>query len=406
MLVIGGAGAMGQVIVRDLLDAEDLAVVIADFDQAKAEKMAASLSQGAGGKGKVTGIFTDITKHDVMVKSMAGADLVINSTPYYHNVGVMEACLAAGCHYMDLGGLFHVSKEQLKLNDKYKAAKLTAVLGMGAAPGMTNVMAAAGQAELDTVDSIDIYVGSVDNTVFDHPFPVPYSIETLIDEYTLNPMVYEDGEFKSVPALSGAVKVDFPQPVGTQEAIYTLHSEVLTLPMTYKDKGIQRTTFRLGLPMEFHEKLKFLMSLGFGDKEKISTTDGAVSPRKMLASMLAKFPIPEVEPDDCEVVRVDVAGSKGGRKTLVRLETTVLSDKRWQVSCGALDTGVPPSIVAQMILEGTIKEKGVLPPEVAVDPQPFFQELAKRNIVMRKISEEELVGSERCRLRERHEQKR
>lgn len=397
VLVIGGAGAMGQVIVRDLIDAEDLAVVIADFDEAKAVKMARTLCEKPGkgtDKPRVSGVFTDITKHDVMVKSMAGIDLVVNSTPYYHNVGVMEACLAAGCHYIDLGGLFHVSKEQLKLNDRFKSANLTAVLGMGAAPGMTNVMAAAGQQELDKVDSIDIYVGSVDNTVFEHPFPIPYSIETLADEYTLSPMVYEDGEFKAVPALSGAVKVDFPMPVGTQEAIYTLHSEVLTLPETYKAKGVKRTTFRLGLPMEFHEKLKFLMSLGFGDKEKISTADGAVSPRKMLAAMLAKFPVPEVIPDDCEVVRVDVAGYKGDRKTLVRMETTVLSDKRWQVSCGALDTGVPPSIVAQMILSGAISDKGVLPPEVAVDPQPFFLELARRNIIMRKISEEDLVSKD------------
>jgi len=393
---------MGQVIVRDLIesgmaDAADLAVVIADFDEAKAVKMADSLSTVTGPDGTmsnadVTGVFTDITKHDVLVKSMTGIDLVINSTPYYHNVTVMEACLAAGCHYIDLGGLFHVSKEQLKLGQRFEEAGILAVLGMGAAPGMTNIMAAAGQKDLDTVESIDIYVGSIDNTVFEHPFAVPYSIETLIDEYTLSPMVFEGDDYKSVPPLSGAVKVDFPQPVGTQEAIYTLHSEVLTLPMTYAAKGCKRATFRLGLPMEFHEKLKFLMSLGFGDKEKVSTADGAVSPRKMLAAMLAKFPMPEVEPDDCEVVRVDVAGTKGGRKTLVRLETTVYSHKRWQLSCGALDTGVPPSIVAQMILSGQISLRGVLPPEVAVEPQPFFEELAKRQIVMRQISEEELVN--------------
>ena len=53
---------------------------------------------------------------------------------------------------------------------------------------------------------------------------------------------------------------------------------------------------------------------------------------------------------------------------------------------------MPPSIVAQMILSGTISQSGVLPPEVAVDPLPFFKELAKRNIIMRQISEEELVA--------------
>jgi saccharopine dehydrogenase-like NADP-dependent oxidoreductase len=43
VVVIGGAGAMGQVIVRDLLDCPDLDVVIADYDRTKAEEMADSL---------------------------------------------------------------------------------------------------------------------------------------------------------------------------------------------------------------------------------------------------------------------------------------------------------------------------------------------------------------------------
>jgi saccharopine dehydrogenase-like NADP-dependent oxidoreductase len=80
--------------------------------------------------------------------------------------------------------------------------------------------------------------------------------------------------------------------VGKQEAIYTLHSEVLTLPQTYMDKGIKSCTFRLGLPLEFHEKIKFLMSLGFGSREKLSTKEGDFTPRKILAAMLSNFPTP------------------------------------------------------------------------------------------------------------------
>lgn len=376
---------MGQVIVKDLLDSE-LEIVVADYDQDKAYEMVEEL-----GSSRARADFTDITNKPVMVKNLKNAACVINSTPYYHNVNVMEAALEAGCHYIDLGGLFHVSKEQLKLHDKFKEAGLTAVIGMGAAPGMTNIMAAAGGEDLDSIDSIDIYVGSIDNTKCDHPFLPPYSIETLIDEYTMNPMVFEDGDYKPVAPLSGEVSVEFPEPVGKQEAVYTLHSEVLTLPMTYKDKGVKRVTFRLGLPLDFHSKLKFLMQLGLGEKEKLFTKEGEFTPRKMLAALIAKFPVPKTEPDDCEVVRVDVHGSKGGHKALRRLETTVYADKRWKVSCGALDTGVPPSIVAQMLLDGRINKRGVLAPEVAVPALPFFEELARRNIVMSKISQEVLT---------------
>ncbi|MBK7746179.1 MAG: saccharopine dehydrogenase NADP-binding domain-containing protein [Candidatus Obscuribacter sp.] len=385
VVVIGGAGAMGQIIVRDLLDTKDLEVVVADYDQDKADAFARSLNNS-----RVRGDFTDITNIDVMAKGLKNANCVINSTPYYHNVNVMEAALKAGCHYVDLGGLFHVTKEQLKLHERFKEKELTAVVGMGAAPGMTNIMAASAQEKMQQVESIDIYVGSIDNTVYDHPFLPPYSIETLIDEYTMRPMVYENGQFQDRDPLSGAVKVDFPMPVGEQEAIYTLHSEVLTLPQTYEGKGIKRVTFRLGLPLEFHDRIKFLMALGFGSKEKIATKEGEFTPRKILAEMIASHKVTPQDPDDCEVVRVDVRGIIDGKAALCRMQTVVHADKRWQVSCGALDTGVPPSIVAQMLMTDDIWQRGVLAPEVAVPATIFFDELALRGISMSRIIEEQL----------------
>jgi len=380
VVVIGGAGAMGQIIVKDLLKNPDIDVVIADYDRDKADDLAAAL-----GSPRVRGDFTDITNKAIMVKILARASVVINSTPYYHNVTVMQAALEAGCHYIDLGGLFHVTREQLKLDEQFKAKNLTAIVGMGAAPGMTNIMAAAAQKDLDLIDSVDILVGSVDNVKVDHPFLPPYSLETLIDEYTLNPMIFDDGEFKAESPLSGALMVDFPPPVGRQEAIYTLHSEVLTIAETYKNKGIKRVTFRLGLPLEFHEKIKFLMALGFGAKTKIFTKEGDFTPRKLLTEIINSFPVPKYDPDDCEVVRVDVRGSRGGAVKFIRMETTVFADKKEKISCGALDTGVPPSIAAQMIMSGVIKCTGVVAPEVAVDPELFFAELASRNIIMRRI---------------------
>jgi saccharopine dehydrogenase-like NADP-dependent oxidoreductase len=380
IVVLGGAGAMGQIIVRDLAESADIdSVVIADFNLASAEK----LKNEIGGV-KVSAVFADLTKHDQLVTLLTGATLVINSTPYYFNVNVMEAALQAACHYMDLGGLFHVTKKQLELNEKFKHHNLLAVLGMGAAPGMTNVMAAEGAEELDRVDSIDIYVGCVDFVQVDHPLAPPYALDTILDEYTKEPMVFEEGEYRAKPPMSGEVTVDFPAPVGQAKAILTLHSEVLTLPLTYASKGIKSVTFRLGLPTEFHEKLKLLVDLGFGATEPIEVQGTQIVPRKVLAKMIEKFPIPAQTPDDCEVIRVDVKGAKGGAEKLVRLESIIYADKKWKVSCGALDTGVPPSIVAQMIAKGAITAHGVLAPEECVPRKPFFDELAKRNIVVNK----------------------
>jgi len=389
VVVLGGAGAMGQVIVRDLCQAKGVdEVVIADFNTDKANELKATIKSN-----KLSVAFADIKDKSKMAEAFSGAQCVINSTPYQFNVNVMEAALASGLHYIDLGGLFHTTRKQLELDSKFKDKKLTAVLGMGAAPGMTNVMAAKGAEELDTVESIDIVIGCVDFVAVEQPFCPPYALDTILDEYTLEPMVYENGKFKAVPPVSGEISVDFAEPVGKSDAILTLHSEVATLPLTYEKRGIKSCTFRLGLPRSFHHNLKFLVDLGLGSSDDLKVDGVAVKPRKFLAALLQRLPQPSADPDDCEIVRVDVRGKKNGRQTLVRLETTVVSDDKWKVSSGALDTGVPPSIVAQMILDGQISNHGVLAPEACVPTQPFFDELAKRNMLMRQIKEESLVES-------------
>lgn len=388
IVVLGGAGAMGQVICRDLVESAPVTkLIVADFNSDKAGELKTRL-----GHEKVETAFADIRDRTQLTGVLKGAAVVINSTPYYFNTEVMEAAHDAGCHYLDLGGLFHVTRAQMELNDRFKERGLTAILGMGAAPGMTNVMAACAADELDAVDSIDIVVGCVDFSKADHPLYPPYALDTILDEYTKEPMVFENGSFQARPPMSGEVEVDLPEPVGRSKAILTLHSEVATLPITYEKKGVRRVTFRLGLPADFHEKLKFLVDLGFGSGGEMTLDGKAVAPRRVLARLIESFPSPSGDPDDCEVVRVDVRGRANGRPALIRMETTVFAHKGWKFSCGALDTGVPPSIVAQMIAGGTIRARGVLAPEECVPADLFFKELAARTIIMRRIREEQLAG--------------
>jgi saccharopine dehydrogenase-like NADP-dependent oxidoreductase len=241
-------------------------------------------------------------------------------------------------------------------------------------------MAAAAAIELERVHSIDVVIGCIDFTKTDHPFAPPYALDTILDEYSLRPMVYEEYEFRDKEPMSGEIEVDFPAPVGFAKAIYTLHSEVATLPNSFSMKGIERVTFRLGLPLTFHERLKFLIELGFGKNELVGWGENTFHPRKVLAALIQQLPQPAAAVDDCEVVRVDVAGSLEGKDKLIRMEAVVRSESARNISSGALDTGVPPAIVAQLILDGTIARKGVLAPENCIPHSLFFSALEKRNI--------------------------
>ncbi len=389
IVVLGGAGAMGQVAVRDLASSEPVKeVVIADLSLERAEQVKHQI-----GSDKVKTVQADLTDKSSLANALKGMTVVINSTSHHFNVSVMEAALEAGCHYLDLGGLFHFTRKQLELDAQFRERNLLAVLGMGAAPGMTNVMAAHAVQDLDTVESIEMVVAGVDFLPSTHPFLPPYALDTILDEYALEPMVFEDGHFLSKPPMSGESFVEMPEPVGKVKAFLTLHSEIATLPLTFANKGIKNVSYKLGLPAEFHERAKFLVELGFGGTQPIKLGDMNVAPRKMLAKMIELHPVPTGDPNDCEVIRVDVRGTRNGRPATVRMESIIYPHPEWKVGCGGLDTGVPPSIVAQMIGSNVIKARGVQAPEQCVPSELFFLELSKRHMPMRKITDETVTDS-------------
>lgn len=385
--VLGGAGLMGRITVRDLLESADVTeVVVGELSRTTAE----SVFSGTDDR-RLRLEEIDVADRAKLAALLKGLDVVINSTRYTLNLDVMRACLDAGAHYLDLGGLFHMTRKQLELDEEFRARNLTAVLGCGSTPGITNVMAGYACRNLDEVESAHVMIGCADFSRIEAPIVPPYSMETILDEFSLNPMVFEDGEFREVRPLSGELKVPFPEPVGAIQACYTLHSEVATFPLSFKDKGIRGASFRIAFPSEFYEKLKFLVELGFA-REKTQVIGGLeVAPRKFFLSLLNEIPVPEGDPDDCDVIRVEVKGRIQNRGVHCIMESIVRPHSRWKVSAGALDTGVPASIIAQMIARGEVAERGVFPPERGIDPVRFFRELALREMRVYSVTSEELT---------------
>jgi len=54
----------------------------------------------------------------------------------------------------------------------------------------------------------------------------------------------------------------------------------------------------------------------------------------------------------------------------------------WESAGCNIDTGMPASIIAQMILDGDIKTNGSFAPGPAIPALKFFQELKKRGMVV------------------------
>jgi lysine 6-dehydrogenase len=389
IVVLGGAGLMGRIAVKDLAASDGVdQVVIADRDTVLAHKVVDLIPVG---RSKISVVHTDVTDHERLVATLHGADAVLNAVHYYFNLNVMRACLESGTHYTDLGGLFYNTRKQLALHDEFAEAGLTAVLCMGSAPGVPNVQSRYAADRLDTIEHIRIYDGILPPPGDDIRFG--YAIPTIIDELVMPPMVFRGGEFVEEAPLSGGEHYWFTPPVGLLHCHLSLHSEVATLPVSFKGKGIRECFFKInywGMSPEAFAKVKLLADLGFAGAQPVDVGGTPVKPRDMLVTLLADY-IPPLdafvqEPADPtrwkkEIV-TEVKGTKDGKEVVFRLGTLT--------AVGSLPTGVAPSITAQWLAAGRLPGPGVFPPEVAIDPLPFFEQLAQRGIVTRVTLTEEV----------------
>jgi saccharopine dehydrogenase-like NADP-dependent oxidoreductase len=378
IVVLGGAGNMGCIAVQALAgDKRVDEVVIADINTKQAKTVADYIKSK---KIKIVGV--DLNKKDEFVQVLKGAGACLNATVFYTNLLVMDACLEAGVHYTDMGGLFHTTRKQLELHDKFARAKISAVLTVGSAPGVPNIQSRYAADRLDTIESIRIYDG-IKPPPPDHLY-FTYAIPTIIDELTLEPMVFEDGEFRAKEPLTGFEDYWFTPPLGLLPMHYSLHSEVATLPVSFKDKGVKECFFKInywGMAKETVEKVRVLADFGLASKEPVEVKGQTVVPHDVLMSLLSDYVTPVTAfleppkakpPEWVKEIVTEIHGTKDGEKVIYRMGT--LTTK------GALPTGVVPAITAIWLAQGKV-EPGVYPPEIALDPQPFFKELEPYDII-------------------------
>jgi len=363
-VVLGGAGAIGRIIVRDLFESNpNNRIAIADFNQ-DAARAAAERRRSR----RVTWCRADARTPDNLREVLSGASVVINCTRHKLNLNVMEAALQARVHYVDLGGLFTWTRRQLRLRRGFADRGVTAVLGMGCAPGLSNVMAAAAAAAFERVDSVRIRVGGIDlnaarNTA---ELAFPYSAETIIEELTLPPWKWSRGQFVKTPPRSGWERIDFGPPVGAVWVVMTRHSEIATLPAYFRSRGLRYLDFKVAFDRGFVRELMRRLRQGWTVRD------------------FQALPAPRDAPNDYEVARVIVRGRLPGKRraSTITMECHARSKPAWRASSGDIDTACPASIVAQMLACRAIDRPGVWAPEDVVPAEPLFEQLRRRGMAI------------------------
>lgn len=385
LVVIGGGGAMGRITVRALAEDERVSrVTVVDLAEEVAQRTVAWLERG---REKVQAVACDVRDEEALANLLRGAGAALNAADYPLNLDVMRAALRAGVAYADLGGLFHMTRRQYELDAAFRERGLAAVLGIGSTPGITNILARVAADQLDRIERLDVRIGSGDQRPTGGAFVPPYSIRTIFDECTLEPMEFRNGKWRSVPPMSGQEDIVFPEPVGRVTAMHTLHSEVALFPVSFRERGLRHASFKIAFPPEFLAQLRLLVGLGLAETSAINARGEErgqmvrVVPREVVVALLNARQTPAAEqsgePSDCDVLRVVAEGTRAGAAVRLVEEMVVLPYKPWRVGAGELDTGAPLAVAGILLASGAARTTGAHGAELIFAPDQFLRELAR-----------------------------
>ena len=369
---------------RDLLSNLSSGVTRIVAADASAERLDA-LKKSLGDSRLDTRVF-DVNDRTALMALLADCDICINGVPTFagFQMAIFEACLEARRAYVDYGGMGVYTVKQKAQHDTWKKAGVTAVVGLGSDPGLSNIICRAVADRLDRVDKINLYWGAT-KIGPDSPVLVPpYSVSTILAEYANPSQQFLDGRLQEVPAQAGAETIDLPEPWGRTTFIHSQHSEPLTVPFSegIAEKGIREFTWKLSLPERDHEAWIGLVKAGFdATNEPITVKGVSVRPLDVLQAVIDrnmkqnKSRIPAQESH--EIHFAIGQGTREGKTCKVTCRVIGHPHPLYDDYVDA-GTSMNMSIGVQQILKKPLRP-GVWAAEEYFEADAFFAELKKRH---------------------------
>jgi lysine 6-dehydrogenase len=379
MLVLG-AGLQGSACAYDLLQNPEVSQVrLADL---RFDHLPEFLKPLSGPRLIPTTL--DVRDREAVLAVMRESDAVMSAIPYYFNLALAECAVEAGVHFCDLGGNTEIVFQQKALADRAAAKGVTVVPDCGVAPGMVNILAEYGIRQLDSVESVRIYVGGLPQ----EPEPplnyqVVYSLEGVLDYYTTRSWVLRDGQRTQVTALSEREPIEFPEPVGTLEAFHTAGG---LSTMAFRYEGVIPEMEYKTLRYPGHaEIMQTIRELGLLDLEPADVKGVMVSPRELFVTVVGpKLTKPKGK--DLLALRVIVRGTKDGQPAERRFDLVDRYDERHGISAMMRTTGYSLSITGQMQARREVGPPGVWTPDECMPAEAYIAELRARGIDLQETS--------------------
>ncbi|MEK6923224.1 MAG: saccharopine dehydrogenase C-terminal domain-containing protein [Nanoarchaeota archaeon] len=365
--VIGATGMQGKIVTKDLLKS-NYSVLLCGRDKSRVEDILK--------KNKNTAFaYLDLReKKDAQkIIEKSGARVVINCAEREWNLNALEIFIAANVHSIDLGSSIPMLRKQLAMKNILAKKGLIHITGCGSVPGIGNVMLNYAAERFDTVDSVKVGFAWDSNM---KRFVVPFSISSILEEFTADAPYLHHHKTKIIKPMKSVVRC-YHRAVGRENQFKVgHHPETYTFHKFLEKKGIANVEFYAGFPDHSMRAILLMIELGFGGKP-LEIQGVKIEPDIFLAELLKRIEMPKGY-QEIENLWVTLDGKYKGKRHRVLMECIVPPLKGWESAGSNVDTGMPASIIAQMIHNGIIKKAGSWSPEEIVPPDIFFMQLARR----------------------------
>ena len=364
-----GTGRQGTAAAYDLLHGGG-DVVLVDGNAEAVHKACAHL-----GLSQEKGHVADFRNREMMLGFLQEAEGAVLAADYSLNLELTKWAIEAGCHTVDFGGNHDVVHSQHDLCDVAKAANVAIVPDTGLTPGLAGILVAGGVKRLDEPREAYIRVGGLPQTP-EPPlnYALVFSVRGLTNEYLEESVVVEKGIKTTRPSMTGLETLHF----GDREfEAFLTSGGVSTLPETF-DGVLQHLDCKTIRYPGHAELIRFAFDIGFRGESPIEVAGQNVVPREVFEAMLSHS-LPHNPPDET-LMRITVQGRKEGVESEVVYEMIDLYDPMLKFTSMQKTTAWPGSLILAMLVEGEIKERGVLYQERVVDCDLLVDRLRDRGI--------------------------
>jgi saccharopine dehydrogenase (NAD+, L-lysine-forming) len=383
----GGVGSAAAAIAQRRSFFEHM--VLADVDPARSGAAVDRL----GEPDRFSATAVDASDEPALVELVRStrADALLNASDPRFNEPIFAAAERARCTYLDMAMTLSqphperpyqepgvmLGEAQFAADERWRAAGLLALVGIGVEPGLSDVFARYAADHLfGAIDEVGVRDGA-DLVVEGYDFAPTFSIWTTIEECLNPPLVWERdrGWFTTAP-FSEPELFDFPEGIGEVECVNVEHEEVVLIPRWVE---CRRVTFKYGLGSEFIEVLRTLHKLGLDSTEPVSVRGVQVAPRDVVAATL---PDPATLGDrmtgrTCAGTLVTGTGTDGRPRETYLYHLADNERTMAEYGCQAVvwQTALHPIVALELLASGKWSGTGVLGPE-AFDAVPFLELLA------------------------------